>query len=299
MREVIIGDKIIGRGNASQDSCFIVAEIGINHNGNLDLAREMIKTAAALGVNAVKFQKRTIDLVYSKEELDKYRESPWGTTNREQKEGLEFGKAEYDEIDRYCSSLDIMWFASCWDPISVDFIDKYNPPCYKIASACLTDDDLLQYHRSKRRPIILSTGMSTMEEIEHAVQILGEDNLILLHTTSTYPCITEELNLKMIHTLREKFDVPVGYSGHEVGVNTSLVAAVMGACMIERHFTMDRSMYGSDQAASLEPEGLRRLVRDIRSSNIALGDGIKQVYESEKPILAKLRKKKSPLSVAV
>jgi N-acetylneuraminate synthase len=289
MKEVIINGKAIGGNNP----IFIVAEIGINHNGSVDIVKEMIRRASSKGVDAVKFQKRTIDVVYCKEELDRYRESSWGTTNREQKEGLEFGKTEYDEIDQYCKALGIMWFASCWDEASIDFIDQYAPPCYKIASASLTDHDLLKYHRTKGKPIILATGMSTMDEIEASVNVLGTENLILLHSTSTYPCKSEELNLKVIKTLNDKFDVPIGYSGHEVGVSTTVVAVALGACMVERHFTLDRSMYGSDQAASLEPEGLRHVVDYIRTYEKAIGDGVKKVFESELPTKVKLRKKKN------
>lgn len=287
MKDVCINGRAVGFNKP----VFVVAELGINHNGSVDIAKEMIRMAHNKGVDAVKFQKRTIEVVYTKDELDKYRESPWGTTNREQKEGLEFGKAEYDEIARYCKSLGLLWFASCWDRESVDFIDQYDPPCYKIASATLTDHDLLKYYRKMGKPIILATGMSTMDEIEAAVNVLGKENLILLHSTSTYPCKSEELNLKVIKTLIDKFDIPVGYSGHEVGVSTTIAAVVLGACMAERHFTLNRSMYGSDQAASLEPEGLRHVVDYIRTLEKAIGDGVKKVYDSEVPIKAKLRRK--------
>jgi|TARA_Y100000031_G_scaffold70303_1_gene77961 N-acetylneuraminate synthase len=286
MKEVIINGKAVG----TDCPVFIVAEVGINHNGSVDIAKEMIRNANNKGVDTVKLQKRTIEVVYSKEELDKYRESPWGTTNRAQKEGLEFGKDDYDEIDRYCKSLGLMWFVSCWDKVSVDFIDQYDPPCYKISSASLTDHDLLKYHRTKGKPVILATGMSTMDEIDAAVNVLGKENLILLHSTSTYPCKPEELNLKVIKTLIDKFDVPIGYSGHEVGVSTTVAAVALGACMVERHFTLDRSMYGSDQAASLEPEGLRYVVDYIRTFEKAIGDGVKRVYDSEVLIKDKLRK---------
>lgn len=286
MRTVSINGNIIGYNKP----VFIVAEIGINHNGSVDIAKEMIRKAHSLGVNAVKFQKRTISAVYSEEELDKYRESPWGTTTREQKEGLEFGKDEYDKIDRYCKSLGVTWFASCWDKASVDFMEQYDPPCYKIASASITDHDLLRYFRAKGKPIMLATGMSTFEEIEAAVNVLGKDDLIILHATSAYPSKPEELNLRVIQTLMKHFDVPAGYSGHEVGVSTTVGAAVLGACLIERHFTLDRSMYGSDQAASLEPDGLRRVIDYIRVFEKAAGDGVKRVYDSEIPIRKKLRR---------
>jgi N-acetylneuraminate synthase len=229
-------------------------------------------------------------VVYTPEELAKPRESPFGTTNGDLKRGLEFGKDEYAEIDHFCRSLDMMWFASCWDEGSVDFIEQFDPPCYKIASACLTDDNLLRYHKSLGRPIILSTGMSTMEQIDHAVEILGHENLILMHCMSTYPAKIEELNLKVIPRLIERYDMPVGYSGHEVGLYTTLAAVVLGACAAERHITLDRAIWGSDQAASVEPHGIVRLVKDIRAVETAMGDGVKRVYESEIPVMRKLRK---------
>jgi len=283
----------IGNKNIGAD-VFITAEIGINHNGDINIAKKLIDMAKNYGCDAVKFQKRTVEDVYTKEELDKPRESPWGTTNREQKYGLEFGKEEYDEIDRYCKQKDIIWFASCWDKKSVDFIDQYNPPCYKIASASLTDDKLLCYTASKGKPIILSTGMSTIKQIDHAIKKLEEytHDIIILHCTSTYPCKIEELNLKVIETLKQRYQYPIGYSGHEVGVFYSVVAAVLGGKVIERHITLDRAMYGSDQAASLERKGLDMLVSHIRDLTIILGDGVKKVYESEKPIIEKLRRVK-------
>lgn len=286
MRTVCIGNREVGPGQPT----FIVAEIGINHNGDLDVARQLIDVAAAIGCDAVKFQKRTVDVIYIPEELAKPRESPFGTTNRELKEGLEFSLDEYKEIDRYCKERGIMWFASCWDGGSVDFIEQFAPPCYKIASASLTDDHLLQYTCQTGRPIILSTGMSAMAEIRHAVEVLGEDDLILMHCTSTYPSKPHELNLRVIQSLQAEFSCPVGYSGHEVGLQTTLAAVVLGARAIERHITLDRAMWGSDQAASVEPHGFARLVRDIRVIETALGDGVKRVYESELPIIAKLRR---------
>jgi N-acetylneuraminate synthase len=269
----------------------VVAEIGINHNGSMDTAKNLIKVSADAGCDAVKFQKRTVDVVYTPEELARPRENPFGQTNGELKRGLEFGQAEYQEIDQYCKKLNIDWFVSCWDEDSVDLIEQFNPPCYKIASASLTDDGLLSHHRKYGRPIILSTGMSTMEEIEHAIEVLGKDDLIVLHSTSTYPAKVEELNLKMIDTLREKYDFPIGYSGHEPGLATSFATAVMGASMIEKHITLDRSMWGSDQAASVEPQGVKRLVGYIAQWEKASGDGIKKVYDSEIPIREKLRRK--------
>jgi len=284
-RTVRIGNKLVGEGQAP----YMVAEIGINHNGSLDLAKQLIDAAADSGCDAVKFQKRTVEVVYSAQELARPRENPFGPTNGHLKRGLEFGYREYSQIDRYCKEKGIEWFASCWDKGSVDFIEQFRPPCYKVSSACLTNDDLLRHHSKVGRPIILSTGMSEMWQIEHAVEVLGKENLILLHCTSTYPSKAEELNLRMILTLREKYGVPVGYSGHEVGLYTSYAAAVLGACMVERHITLDRAMWGSDQSASVEPQGMKRLVRDIKEVRVALGDGIKRVYESEVPIIKKLR----------
>ncbi|MGH9340442.1 MAG: N-acetylneuraminate synthase family protein, partial [Acidobacteriota bacterium] len=223
-------------------------------------------------------------------ELEKSRESPFGQTNGDLKRGLEFDERKYAEIDRYCREKGILWSASCWDENSVDFIEQFQPLYYKIASASLTDDNLLRHHRKTGRPIILSTGMSTLEQIDHAVDVLGGEDLVLLHTTSTYPAKTEDLNLSVITLLAQRYQVPVGYSGHEVGLATSLAAAVLGACVIERHITLDRAMWGSDQAASVEPQGLMRLVRDIRTVEIALGDGIKKVAPDEIPIMLKLRR---------
>ncbi len=286
MTDIKIGDTRVGDG----DPCYVVAEIGINHNGDIELAKQLIDMAEATGCNAVKFQKRTVEVVYSAEELAKPRENPFGPTNGDLKRGLEFGLDEYREIDRFCRELGIAWFASCWDEGSVDFIEQFEPPCYKIASASLTDDDLLRYHRGKGRPVILSTGMSTLEEIDHAVEVLGKDDLVILHATSTYPSNYDELNLKAIPELTARYGVPVGYSGHETGIPTSSAAAALGACIVERHITMERSMWGSDQAASLGPSGIARLVRDIRLVELAMGDGNKCVYEREKPIIRKLRR---------
>ena len=288
MNKVKIWNKKIGEN----EPAFIAAEIGINHNGDIAIAKKLIDIAVEAGCDAVKFQKRTIEIIYTKEELAKPRENPFGGTNGDLKRGLEFGEEEYAEINRYCKEKGIIWYASCWDEPSVDFIEKFNPPCYKIASASLTDDNLLKHTKAKGKPLILSTGMSTMEEINHAVNILGKENLVLLHCTSTYPSDPKELNLKVIQKLKEEFDCPVGYSGHEVGVASSVLAAVIGACMIERHITLDRAMWGSDQAASLEPQGLKRMIRDIGLIPVIMGDGIKKVYESELPIIDKLRRVK-------
>lgn len=283
---VKIADKVVG----DDYPCFIIAEIGINHNGSVDLAKRMIDIAVTTGCDAVKFQKRTVDVVYSKEELARERVSVFGTTNGDLKRGLEFGEEEYREIDKYCKQHGILWFASCWDEASVDFIDKFDVPCYKIASASLTDDDLLKHVKSKGKPILLSTGMSTMEQIRHAVNILGEDNLIIYHCTSTYPSNAEETNLRVIESFREEFSCPIGYSGHERGVTPSVLAVALGANSVERHITTDRTNWGSDQAASLEMAGLYHMVRDIRQTPTLLGDGKKVVYKRELPIIDKLRR---------
>jgi len=283
---VTIGAKRIGAG----EPAYVIAEIGINHNGDLELAKRLISVAVAAGCDAVKFQKRTVEVVYTAEELAKPRESPFGATNGDLKRALEFGWDEYREIDTYCRMSGIAWFASCWDEASVDFVDRFEVPCYKIASASLTDDRLLRHTRSKGKPIILSTGMSTIAEIDRAVEVLGRRDLVLMHACSTYPSPYEELNLRAIVTLAERFGVPVGYSGHETGIPSTVAAVVLGATCVERHITMDRAMWGSDQAASLEPNGMSRLVRDIRLIERSLGDGVKRVYESEVPVMRKLRR---------
>ncbi len=284
--EVRLGSKVIG----PERPCYVVAEIGINHNGDIDLAKKLINVALGADCDAVKFQKRTVDVVYSPEELAKPRESPFGPTNGDLKRGLEFEQEEYEEIDRYCREVKIDWFASCWDEASVDFIAQFKVPCFKIASASLTDDNLLRHTRSVGKPIVLSTGMSTIQEVDHAVDVLGKQDLILLHACSTYPAYYEELNLRVIDVLRDRYRVPVGYSGHETGLPSSVAAVVLGACIIERHITLDRSMWGSDHAASLEPNGITRLVRDIRLIEKSKGDGIKRVLEREQPIIKKLRR---------
>jgi len=284
--EVAIGNKVVGDGHP----CFIIAEIGINHNGDIDLARRLISVAVAAGCDAVKFQKRTIDVVYPAEELARPRESPFGTTNGDLKRGLEFGFDEYQMIDRYCREVKMAWFASCWDEASVDFIDQFAPPCYKIASASLTDDKLLRHTRAKGKPIILSTGMCTLEEIDHAVDVLGREDLLLLHACSAYPAYYPELNLRVIPAMRERYGLLIGYSGHETGLPASVAAVALGACCVERHVTLDRAMWGSDHAASLEPNGITRLASYIRLVEQSLGDGVKRVVEREQPIIKKLRR---------
>lgn len=286
IKTVNLRNKTVGAGYP----CYVIAEIGINHNGDIDLAKRLISVAVAAGCDAVKFQKRTVDVVYTPEELAKPRESPFGDTNGDLKRALEFGFDEYCEIDAYCKAAKMPWFASCWDEASVDFIERFDPPCYKIASASLTDDSLLRHTRRTGKPIILSSGMSTLEEIDHAVEVLGRENLVILHACSTYPAFYEELNLLAIPKLAERYGVPIGYSGHETGIPSSVAATVLGACIVERHITVDRALWGSDQAASLEPNGIGRLVRDIRLVEQSMGDGVKRVYEREYPILAKLRR---------
>jgi N-acetylneuraminate synthase len=287
MAEVKIGKTLVGDGHP----CYVIAEIGINHNGDIDIAKQLIDLAKFSGCNAVKFQKRTVDVVYTSEELSKPRESPFGTTTRDLKYGLEFDFDEYQEIDRYCKEKDIPWFASCWDEDSVDFIDQFDVPCFKIASASLTDDNLIRYTRSKGKPIILSTGMSTMEQINHAIGVLGKEDLVILHATSTYPAEYPELNLSVIPILRRFWGLPVGYSGHETGIPTSVTAVALGACVVERHITLDRAMWGSDQAASLGPGGIIKMVSGVRLIEMSMGDGVKKVYEREVPIITKLRRK--------
>lgn len=273
-------------------STFIIAEIGINHNGDLDIAKKLIDGAIFAGCDAVKFQKRTVEKVYSKEELDKPRESPWGTTNREQKLGLEFGKKEYDEIDRYCREKGIYWFASAWDLDSQMFLRQYDLKYNKIASAMLTYRELLELVAEEKKYTFISTGMSTMDEIEKAVDIFKKANcpFELMHTNSTYPMKDEDANLRVIPVLRERFGCKVGYSGHEVGLITTIAAVALGATSVERHITLDRAMYGSDQAASVEVMGFYRIVNYIRTVEVALGDGQKKITPKENEIKGKLRK---------
>jgi N-acetylneuraminate synthase len=287
LRSIRIGDRLVGDGHPT----FIVAEVGINHNGDVELAKKMIDAAVHAGVDAVKFQKRTPELCVPPDQQNHMRETPWGyITYLEYRHKVEFGRDEYAQIDQHCKQKGISWFASVWDEPSVDFIQAYNPMCYKVPSASLTDHKLLQHLRTTGRPIILSTGMSTMEQIRAAVAVLGEQDLLIAHATSTYPCEPDELNLRVIQTLRDNFSCPIGYSGHEVGLISSVVAVTMGACMVERHITLDRALWGNDQAASVEPHGFERLVKYIRVTERSLGDGVKQVYDSELPSLKKLRR---------
>jgi len=271
---------------------FIIAEIGINHNGDMDTAKKLIDGAVEAKCDAVKFQKRTIDIVYTSEELDTFRESPWGTTNREQKEGLEFGKDEYDEIDKYCKDKNIYWYASAWDMPSQKFLQQYDLKYNKIASALLTYDDLLEEVSKEGKYTFISTGMSTMEEVGKAVNIFRKNNcpFELMHTNSTYPMKNEAANLNVIKTLRDHFNCDVGYSGHETGRVVTMTAAALGATSIERHITLDVSMYGSDQAASIDVWELKLLVADIATIQSVFGDPEKRVMDTEIPIKDKLRK---------
>lgn len=289
-KAIQIGDRWVGEGYPT----FITAEIGINHNGDLGIARRLIDVAVMAGCDAVKFQKRNPDKAVPPEYQNVMRETPWGLmTYLDYRHKVEFGYEEYAAIDAYCKEKGILWFASCWDKDSVDFIEQFSPPCYKIASASLTDTELMRKIRSTGRPVILSTGMSTLDEIREAVANLDRGKLLIAHSTSTYPCPTEELNLRVIQSLGVEFNCPVGYSGHEVGLQTTYAAVTLGAAFIERHITLDRAMWGSDQAASVEPWGLMRLVRDIRVIERALGDGQKRVFESEMKARQKLRRNHS------
>jgi N-acetylneuraminate synthase len=287
-REIKIGNRMVGDGHPA----FIIAEIGINHNGDLEIAKQMITAAVHAGVDAVKFQKRTPEIATPPAQQNQMRETPWGyITYLEYRRKVEFGEAEYRELDRYCREKGIPWMVSIWDEPSVDFIEKFDTPAYKIPSASLTDHNLMHQVRLTGKPVILSTGMSTMEQIRASVEAAKLENLVIMHCTSTYPCEPEELNLRMIDTLRKEFpNNPIGYSGHEVGLVPSAVAVALGASVVERHLTLDRSMWGSDQAASVEPAGFERLVKYIRVSEASLGDGVKKVYDSEMPSLKKLRR---------
>lgn len=286
-REVKIGARMVGDGHPA----YLVAEIGVNHNGSVETAKELMQQAAHAGVDAVKFQKRTPELCVPKDQWEIMRETPWGYISYiEYRRKMEFGREEYAEISAYARTLDIDWFASAWDEQSVAFLEEFNPIAYKVPSASLTDHALLRCMRDTGRPVILSTGMSTMEQIRVGVQQLEMDRLVICHATSTYPCDPHELNLHMIETLRAEFPCPIGYSGHEVGLITSVVAVALGACMVERHITLDRAMWGSDQAASVEPGGFERMVKYIRVTEQSLGDGVKHVYDSEQSSLKRLRR---------
>ncbi|MEV5599021.1 N-acetylneuraminate synthase family protein [Streptomyces sp. NPDC052496] len=283
-----LGDRLVGPGRP----VYVTGEIGINHNGDLENAFALIDAAADAGCDAVKFQKRTPEICTPRDQWDIERDTPWGRmTYIDYRHRVEFDEDGYRAIDEYAKKRSIAWFASPWDVESVAFLEKFDVPCYKVASASLTDDELLRAMRATGRTVILSTGMSTPKQIRHAVEVLGSDNIVLCHATSTYPAKAEELNLRMIHTLQAEYpNVPIGYSGHETGLQTTLAAVALGAAFVERHITLDRAMWGSDQAASVEPQGLTRLVRDIRTIEDSLGDGVKKVYESELGPMKKLRR---------
>ncbi|WP_285547563.1 N-acetylneuraminate synthase family protein [Streptomyces lavendulae] len=283
-----IGNKEVGPGRPT----YVIGEIGINHNGELANALALIDAAADAGCDAVKFQKRTPEICTPRDQWDIERDTPWGRmTYIDYRHRVEFGEDEYRAIGEHCAERGIDWFASPWDTEAVTFLEKFGVPAHKVASASLTDDELLLALRATGKTVILSTGMSTPQQIRHAVEVLGSANVVLLHATSTYPAKAEELNLRVVNTLQEEYpNVPIGYSGHETGLQTTVAAVALGACAVERHITLDRAMWGSDQAASVEPGGLARLVRDIRTIETALGDGVKRVYASELGPMKKLRR---------
>lgn len=282
-----IGNHKIGEGAP----VYVIAEIGLNHNGSVENAKKLIDVAAEAGCQAVKFQKRTPDIATPEHMKNTPRETPWGTmTYLEYRYKVEFGEDEYTEIGAYATSKGLDWFASPWDEPSVDFLERMDVVAYKVASASVTDLGMLRKLKATGKPVILSTGMSTIEQIDKAVETLGTENLIIMHATSTYPLPPEEANLRMIPTLSKRYGVPTGYSGHEPGLQISLAAVALGAVTVERHITLDRTMWGSDHAASLEPKGLNSLVRDIRIIETALGDGVKRVFPGELAPLSKLRR---------
>jgi N-acetylneuraminate synthase len=287
IKPISIGNRLVGPGNPN----YIIAEIGINHNGDIDVAKKLIKMSADAGCDAVKFQKRTPELCVPMDQRDVIRDTPWGQmTYMEYRYKVEFDKNQYLELGKFASDLNLQLFASPWDVESVDFLVEMKHPVIKIPSAAITDFELLEKIAKTNIPVIMSTGMSTLEQIDRAVELLPRELLLIAHSTSAYPCDPSELNLMMIPTLRERFKVPIGYSGHETGIQTTVAAVAIGACFVERHVTLDRAMWGSDQSASVEPPGLQRLVRDIRVVEKALGDGVKKVYESEIKPMSRLRK---------
>jgi len=287
IKPVKIGNKTVGPGNP----CYVIAEIGINHNGDIDIAKQLIKMSAQAGCDAVKFQKRTPELCVPLDQRNVIRETPWGQmTYMDYRYKVEFDESQYQDLANYASSLNVHLFASPWDVESVDFMVKMKHPVIKIPSASITDLELLEKIASTKLPVIMSTGMSTMDQIDKAVSVLNKENLLIAHSTSAYPCDPAELNLKMIPVLQDRYQVPIGYSGHETGLQTTVAAVALGACFVERHVTLDRAMWGSDQSASVEPTGVQRLVRDIRTVESAIGDGIKKVYESELKPMSRLRK---------
>ncbi|MBN1299889.1 MAG: N-acetylneuraminate synthase family protein [Melioribacteraceae bacterium] len=293
--KIKVGNRYIGDG----EPVYIIAEIGINHNGSLEIAKKLIDGAVFAGCDAVKFQKRTPELCVPKDQWNVERDTPWGRmTYLEYRHKVEFGFGEYDLIDRYCKSKGIDWFASCWDEESVDFIEQFDPVMYKLASASLTDHLLLLHTQKTGKPMMLSTGMSSLEEVDAAINLLGTEKIMLAQSTSSYPCKLEELNINVIKSFKDSYPgIPIGYSGHETGLAPTYAAVANGATFVERHITLDRAMWGSDQAASVEINGMFRLVKDIRDIEKALGDGMKKVYESEKKSIQKLRREKRSLSL--
>lgn len=290
MSNLTVSPSLVTKQGDSPD-VFIIAEIGINHNGDLDVAKKLIDQSKAAGCDAVKFQKRTIEVVYSADILDQPRDSPWGETQRDQKNGLEFGRPEYDEIDRYCDEVGIIWFASAWDIPSQQFLRTYDLPYNKIASAMATHKTFIREVAREKKTTFISTGMCSLEDVDQVVAIFREENcpFVLLHTVSTYPAKESDLNLAVMKTLRDRYQCSVGYSGHEPSVSPSVIAAALGARVIERHVTLDRAMYGSDQSASLEPAGLINLVTTIRKVSVCTGDGQKRILDSEQEVAKKLR----------
>lgn len=293
--KVQVGNRFIGSG----EPVYIIAEIGINHNGSLETAKKLIDGAVFAGCDAVKFQKRTPELCVPQDQWNIERDTPWGRmTYIEYRRRVEFGLAEFDEIDRYCKQKGIDWFASCWDEEAVEFMEQFEPVMYKVASASLTDQDLIIKTKETGRPAMLSTGMSTLEQIDRSIRLLGKDNLMIAQSTSSYPCKLRELNINVINTYKKLYPgVPVGYSGHETGLAPTYAAVANGATFVERHITLDRAMWGSDQAASVEINGMFRLVKDIRDIELAMGDGVKKVYESEQKSIQKLRRTKQSLAI--
>jgi N-acetylneuraminate synthase len=285
---VQVGSRSVGDGQP----VFVIAEIGINHNGSLDVAKKLIDAAARAGCDSVKFQKRTPELCVPRHQWDVERETPWGRLKYiDYKRRIELGEREYAEIDRHCRERQILWFASCWDEESVDFIERFDPPCYKAASASLTDLTLLRAMKDTGRPLIMSTGMSIMSEIESAIATVGTDSLLVAHSTSTYPCPPEALNLRLVQTLKTRWpNVPIGYSGHESGIVATLGAVALGATFVERHITLDPNMWGTDQRASVDVESLVSLVNGIREIERALGDGVKRLDGGEVEARSKLRR---------
>ncbi len=288
IKPVQVGDRLVGPG----EPVYIIAEIGINHNGDMKIAKDLIEMSAKAGVDAVKFQKRTPELCVPEDQRNVMRETPWGTMSyMDYRYKVEFEEKEYKELADFAAGFKVQLFASPWDVVSVDFLAKMNHPVIKIASASITDKELLKKVADSGLPVIMSTGMSTIEQIDAAVELLPKDRLMIAHATSSYPCEPDELNLKMIPVLAERYQVPIGYSGHETGLQSTVAAVALGATFVERHVTLDRAMWGSDQAASVEPSGLQRLVRDIRVVERAMGDGVKKVYESELKPMRRLRLK--------